>query len=343
MNTLALVLDAVGAIALGAAVAYGLASWKSGDSSSELDDRVRRFAEAGAGLSVSVPDSDGEEATQGGLRGRWENLLRRLRKEVEGGSQATGVARRPRAAQVAESLARADVKLRPAEWYLIRVGVVVVLGLIGLGLYRSIIFAVILAVVGLFIPPLVLRFRTGRRVRRFNGQLGDGLILLSNALKAGYSFPQAMASIARSAPPPTSEEFARATREVQLGVTTDEALQHMVNRIHSDDLDLVVTAVQIQRVVGGNLAEIFDTIAYTIRERIRIKGEIRTLTAQARASSFIITALPVALALILEAINPKYIAPLLSFKGPGPYILIGCVLSVSFAFYVMQRIANIEV
>jgi tight adherence protein B len=126
-------------------------------------------------------------------------------------------------------------------------------------------------------------------------------------------------------------------------VTTDAALSHMVNRIRSDDLDLVVTAVQIQRVVGGNLAEIFDNIAFTIRERIRIKGEIKTLTAQARASSFIITGLPIGLGLILEAINPTYISPLLSFAGPGPYVLIGCVLSIAFAFYVMQRIANIEV
>jgi tight adherence protein B len=267
----------------------------------------------------------------------------RLRREVEGGSQATGVAQRPRAVQAAEALARGDVKLRPAEWYLIRIGVVVVLALIGLALYRSLIFAAILAIIGVFIPPIVLRFRTGRRLGHFNGQLADTLMLLSNALKAGYSFPQAMASIARSAPPPTSEEFARATREVQLGVTTDAALSHMVNRIRSDDLDLVVTAVQIQRVVGGNLAEIFDNIAFTIRERIRIKGEIKTLTAQARASSFIITGLPIGLGLILEAINPQYIAPMLSFKGPGPYILIGCLLSIAFAFYVMQRIANIEV
>jgi len=342
MNALTLGLDGVGALALGAAVAYGLSVWRSGSNSSSLDDRVRRFAEAGAGLPVSVPEEGEFDHSSSSLRDRGVRILMRLRREVES-SQAAGAVQRPRAAQVAEKLARADVKLRPAEWYLIRAGIIVVLALIGLGLYRSLIFAAILAVIGVFIPPMVLRFRTNRRLGNFNGQLGDTLILLSNALKAGYSFPQAMASIARSAPPPTSEEFARATREVQLGVTTDEALSHMVNRIRSEDLDLVVTAVQIQRVVGGNLAEIFDNIAFTIRERIRIKGEIKTLTAQARASSFIITGLPIGLALILEAINPTYISPLLSFAGPGPYILIGCVISISFAFYVMQRIANIEV
>lgn len=344
MNVLVLVLDGVGALALGAAVAYGLSVWRTRGSGSELDDRVRRFAEAGAGLPISIPtDSDPDRPDQRGARARARLVLLRIRRQMERGSQAAGVAPRPRSAQVSEMLARADVKLRPAEWYLIRAGTVLLLALIGLALYRNLIFAAILGAVGLFIPPLVLRFRARRRLGRFNDQLGDTLILLSNALKAGYSFPQAMASIARSAPPPTAEEFARATREVQLGVTTDAALSHMVSRIRSDDLDLVVTAVQIQRVVGGNLAEIFDNIAFTIRERIRIKGEIRTLTAQARASSFIITGLPIGLALILEAINPTYISPLLSLAGPGPYILIGCVLSVAFAFYVMQRIANIEV
>ncbi|HEY6537631.1 MAG TPA: type II secretion system F family protein [Candidatus Dormibacteraeota bacterium] len=343
MNVLVLVLDGVGAIALGAAVAYALVTFRSRAGVGALDDRVRRFAEAGAGLAVYVPPDEDSHAGSANLRDRLQQLLARFRSQVERGSQATGGVKRPRTVQLAESLARADIKLRPTEWYLIRVGVVVVLALVGFAINRNLIFAAVLALIGLVIPPIVLRYRAAKRLNRFNDQLGDTLILLSNALKAGYSFPQAMASIARSAPPPTSEEFARATREVQLGVTTDAALSHMVARIHSEDLDLVVTAVQIQRVVGGNLAEIFDNIAFTIRERIRIKGEIKTLTAQARTSSYIITGLPIGLGLILEAINPAYISPMFNFKGPGPYILIVCVVSISFAFYIMQRIANIEV
>jgi tight adherence protein B len=344
MNVLVLALDAVGALALGSAVAYGLSVWRSRGVDDDLDDRVRRFAEAGAGLPISIPRDPGDlEEFGGSPRDRFRQILTRFRSQVEGSTRAAGVDKRPRSVHTAEALARADLKLRPTEWYLIRAGSVVALALIALALYRNIIGAIIMAVVGFFAPPLVLKFRARRRLRRFNDQLGDTLILLSNALKAGYSFPQAMASIAHSAPPPMCEEFARATREVQLGVTTDAALQHMVARISSEDLDLVVTAVQIQRVVGGNLAEIFDNIAFTIRERVRIKGEIRTLTAQARTSSFIITGLPIFLLLVLEAINPTYIAPLLSFKGPGPYILLFCICSIGFAFYVMQRIANIEV
>ncbi len=336
MSALPILFDALGALAVFAAIAaVGLARTRSREA--DLDQRVRRFAEAGAGLMISVPD--GEESEP---RGPISRLLGRLHGGGRTGTQVLA-SQRGRSAAISEALGRADLKLRPAEWYLIRAGTVVLLALIGLAVYRNLIFAAILAVVGVFIPPLVLRFRERRRSRRFNDQLGDVLVLLSNALKAGYSFPQAMASVARSANPPVAEEFSRANREIQLGVNTDEALSHMVTRIRSEDLDLVVTAVQIQRVVGGNLAEILDNIAFTIRERIRIKGEIRTLTAQARASSYIITGLPIGLALVLQAINPQYIAPLLTFKGPGPYILIVCACSIAVAFYIMQRIANIEV
>lgn len=339
MSPLVLALEAIGAVGVfGAVLAIGMARTRS--RVADLDARVQRFAEAGSGMVISLPSQvDGEEA---GDRpsGPLGALLQRFRGRQ---SAAALAAQRNRNAELMEALGRADVKLRPMEWYLIRIGTILLLAMIGFAVYRSLVFTAILAVVGFFAPPLVLRFRERRRSRAFNDQLGDVLILLSNGLKAGYSFPQAMASIARSANPPVAEEFARATREIQLGITTDEALSHMVARIRSEDLDLVVTAVGIQRVVGGNLAEILDNIAFTIRERVRIKGEIRTLTAQARASSYIITALPIGLALILQAINPAYIGPLLSFKGPGPYILMACAVSIAFAFYVMQRIANIEV
>ena len=339
MSPLVLALEAIGAVGVfGAVLAIGMARTRS--RVADLDARVQRFAEAGSGMVISLPSQvDGEEA-EGRPSGPLGALLQRFRGRQ---SAAALAAQRNRNAELMEALGRADVKLRPMEWYLIRIGTILVLALIGFAVYRSLVFTAILAVVGFFAPPLVLRFREHRRSRAFNDQLGDVLILLSNGLKAGYSFPQAMASIARSANPPVAEEFARATREIQLGITTDEALAHMVARIRSEDLDLVVTAVGIQRVVGGNLAEILDNIAFTIRERVRIKGEIRTLTAQARASSYIITALPIGLALILQAINPAYIGPLLSFKGPGPYILMACAVSIAFAFYVMQRIANIEV
>jgi tight adherence protein B len=134
---------------------------------------------------------------------------------------------------------------------------------------------------------------------------------MSNALRAGFSFMQAMDMVGREMPDPISKEFSRTYREISLGAITEEALQKMVKRVSSDDLDLLVTAVLIQRQVGGNLAEVLDNISHTIRERIRIKGEIRTLTAQGRISGLIIGIIPPCLIVLLLLINPSYMQPLL--------------------------------
>jgi tight adherence protein B len=187
-----------------------------------------------------------------------------------------------------------------------------------------------------------LRFRQGRRARAFNSQLGDTITLLSNALKAGYSFGQALNSVSRNASPPISEEFSRAVREIALGISVDDALNHMVQRNKSEDFDLLVTAVSIQRVVGGNLAEILDTIAYTIRERVRIQGEIRTLTAQARISGIIITLLPFGLAGVLMVISPSYFGPMLS-ENIGHIMLGVGVFSIVIGAAAIQKIVKIEV
>jgi tight adherence protein B len=189
---------------------------------------------------------------------------------------------------------------------------------------------------------IFLRFRQTRRTRAFENQLGDTIILLSNALKAGLSFAQAMSTVAKNASPPISEEFARATREIALGIPVDDALQHMVQRNKSEDFDLMVTAVQIQRVVGGNLAEILDTIAYTIRERVRIHGEIRTITAQARMSGMIITLLPVGLALFLFFVEPSYFAPMI--KQTLGWVMLGvAALSILVGTAIIQKIVRIQV
>lgn len=249
---------------------------------------------------------------------------------------------RPRTSKVADNLARADVKLRVSEYTMIVVGFMVAVFFVSFLINRNPAVSALFGVAGYFAPGLYLRFRQGRRMRALNNQLGDTILLLSNALKAGYSFAQAMSTIARSAPAPMSDEFSRAVREMNLGITVDEALNHMNNRIESDDFDLMVTAVQIHRVVGGNLAEILDTIAFTIRERIRIQGEIRTLTAQARASGYIITALPFALVAILTLVSPSYITPL--FKEFLGWIFIALALiMMAIGYAIIRKIASIEV
>jgi tight adherence protein B len=267
-------------------------------------------------------------------RGLFDGFLDRFNKSL--------TARGGRTSKLTEELMKADLKLRVSEYFLIVAGLMVLMGLIAYLRFRNPIVAAIALMAGYPIPGFVLKFRQRRRIKAFNNQLGDTIVLLSNALKAGYSFAQAMATIAKSSSPPMADEFARAVREMNLGVSVDDALAHMVKRIESEDFDLMVTAVQIHRVVGGNLAEILDTIAYTIRERIRIQGEIRTLTAQARASGYIITGLPFALSLLLTFLSPSYIMPL--FHEPLGWILIGMGLfSIAIGYGIISKITNIEV
>jgi tight adherence protein B len=244
--------------------------------------------------------------------------------------------------KLAEDLQKADLKLKSSEWILAVAGSGVLVGaLVALRFGNPILFIpcpfIVYMLSGLF-----LRFRQSRRTRAFNNQLGDTLVLMSNALKAGHSFAQALNTVAKNATPPISEEFARATREIALGISVDDAMNHMVERNNSEDFDLMVTAVQIQRVVGGNLAEILDTIAFTIRERVRIQGEIRTLTAQARASGIIITLLPVFLAIFLSLIEPSYFGPMLS-ETAGHVLLLIAGISISIGTAIIQKIVKIEV
>jgi tight adherence protein B len=249
---------------------------------------------------------------------------------------------RPRSSKVADNLARADLKLRVSEYALLIAAAMVGFFLISYAINRNLVVSLLFGAAGYFAPGFYIKYRQRKRFKALNAQLGDTILLLSNALKAGYSFAQAMATIAKSAPVPMSDEFNRAVREMNLGITVDDALDHMNQRILSDDFDLMVTAVQIHRVVGGNLAEILDTIAFTIRERIRIQGEIRTLTAQARASGYIITGLPFGLAGILTLVSPGYILPL--FQEPLGWVFIAVALvMMAIGYAIIRRISNIEV
>jgi tight adherence protein B len=242
---------------------------------------------------------------------------------------------------LAEQLQKADLKLRTSEFIAIQFGLVALLAIIGF-LRWGVIQAIIAGVLGYFIPGFYVRYRMGKRLKAFNNQLGDTLVLLSNALKAGYSFAQAVDTVAKNAVPPMSDEFSRAVREMNLGGSVEEALNNMLKRIESPDFDLVVTAVAIHRTVGGNLAEILDNIAHTIRERIRIKGEIKTLTAQATASGTLITILPIGLAIFLYFVTPTYFKPMTeNFIG---WAMIGFAIFLIFiGNLIIRKITAIEV
>jgi tight adherence protein B len=191
--------------------------------------------------------------------------------------------------------------------------------------------------------------RRASRLNAFNKQLPDTITLIANALRAGSSFLQAIEMVVREAQPPITVEFGRVVREVNLGLAFDVALENMVRRVRSDDLELMATAITIQHQVGGNLAEILDSIAFTIRERVRIKGEIRTLTAQQRMTGYVVAGMPIGLMVLMMVIAPTFMNPL--FENPpgimglpaGMIVLaIGGVL-MFIGFIAIRRIVAIEV
>ena len=179
---------------------------------------------------------------------------------------------------VAEQLQRADLKLRPSEYFMIQLGSGILVGLIAYWRWGLIFGGLFL--LGYLAPGFYVKYRVGQRLKKFNNQLGDTIAMLANSLRSGYSMLQSMDLVGREMAPPISDEFQRVTREVGLGLTPEEALANLVRRINSMDLELMVTAINVQREVGGNLAEILDIIANTIRERVKLQGEIKTLTAQ---------------------------------------------------------------
>lgn len=250
---------------------------------------------------------------------------------------------------LARELARADLKLKAGEY--IAVSAIISAG-VGFVIWfltgRSIVFGIVGAVVGTFLPRIYLRSQQSRRLIRFNEQLSDMLNLMVNGLRAGYSTMQAMESVSKELPAPICDEFRRVVQEMQLGVTMQTALDNLLRRIPSEDLDLVITAINVQREVGGNLAEILDTISYTIRERVRIKGEIRVLTTQVMYSGRVLSLMPVFVMGILFLLNRPYMMEFFNAANNTPlpcgYIALVCSgLLIIIGYFVMNKIGDIEI
>jgi tight adherence protein B len=258
-------------------------------------------------------------------------------------------------ANMARELARADLQLRPSEYLAIRAGAIIGAPLVMYLLGATILptagnpIAILVALIlGWWIPRFYVGRRKARRLAAFNDHLADTITLVANALRAGASFLQAIELVVRETQPPVSTEFNRVIREVNLGLPFEQALSNMVRRVRSDDLELMTTAITIQHQVGGNLAEILDSIAFTIRERIRIKGEIRTLTAQQRMSGYVVAGLPIFLVIILSLIAPTFMEPM--FGEPfivgipvGVIILALGGIMMLIGFLAIRKIVDIEV
>lgn len=336
MDTMTLVVAGVAALAI-VLIAVGVAS--SGNSG--ISDRLERYA---SGKTEAPKTSTGQGPISDLIA--QSAAMANLNKVVE---------QRDFGANLQRELARADLKLKPSEYLFIWgasiVGVPVIMFIFSFAFpaLGNPLALLIGALIGFFLPRFWLNRRKNGRLNAFNKQLPDTITLIANALRAGSSFLQAIELVVREARPPISTEFSRVIREVNLGLPFDQALENMVRRVRSDDLELMATAISIQHQVGGNLAEILDSIAYTIRERVRIKGEIRTLTAQQRLSGYVVGFLPIGLAGFLFVAAPGFMDPM--FANPpaiaglpaGVIILFFGGFMMFIGFMLIRRIVDIEV
>jgi len=268
----------------------------------------------------------------------------RQRSSPIGDTLNRALAGRGFAEDMSTQLARADIKMTVGEFLALQVICIVLGGVVGWLLAPdTIVFVLLMAVVGFFVPRFFVGSKQRARLKAFNNQLGDFLNLMVNGLRAGYSPTQAMEAVAAELPPPLSIEIGRVVQEMQLGLTMEQALANLLRRVKSDDLDLIVTAMNVQREVGGNLAEILETISHTIRERVRIKGEISVLTAQGRITMYVLVLLPVAITGFLYLVNRSYISALFSGHPCGWAMVVCAGLSITAGYFTIRRIVTIEV
>ena len=240
-----------------------------------------------------------------------------------------------------EQLDRANVKLTGGEWLTIWIALTSVAFLLGLLVSGNLVGAVGIAVIGFLLPKMWLDRRVAKRRQMFQDQLVDVLRLITNALQAGHGLLQAMKVVSEEMPSPSNEEFGRVVMEVGLGYSLVDALQHLVRRVENDDLEMVVTAIEINMEVGGSLSEILANVSNTIEERVRLKGEINSLTAQQRMSAYLISGMPFILAIILTILNPSYMLGL--FTPQWIWLPAIGVVMIVMGNLVMRRMMRIEV
>lgn len=293
---------------------------------SALEKRLRRYGGRAYHLS------EDEQKTAASVA-----VTQMLAKKVE--ASLTG---RTFAAALQTDLARANLKLTVGEFVMLQIASTAVVGMLAWLISGYLLVGSVFGVVGWFIPKVWLGRRQAARLKAFNNQLADTIGLMSNSLRSGLSLVQAMEMISREAEPPVSEEFQRVVREIGLGVSPQEALLHLVRRVHSDDLDLLVVAILVQFEIGGNLSRILDSIAGTIRERVKLQGEIRTMSAQGRMAGYVLSGMPLAIGGLLMLIAPSYMGAL--FK-PGPWLVlpVAAVIGIVTGSLTIRKLVAIEV
>lgn len=247
--------------------------------------------------------------------------------------------------ECAADLEKADMKLTVSEYVALRfffAGIFAVVAYLLLGPPLGLVLGIVLALVGYMLPRVYMNRKKGKRISALDSQLPDALSMLANSLKAGFGLMQSLELVSREVAHPLATEIHRLLQDINVGMQTDEALAALAKRSGSADLDIVVTAMLIQQSTGGNLAEILETVGHTMRERNRIRGEIKTLTTQQTMTGFVIGGLPILIALGITVVNPGYLEPLYT-TTPGYAMLAGAVCMETFGVIVIKKILAIEV
>jgi tight adherence protein B len=252
------------------------------------------------------------------------------------------VSRRGFGASIARDLAQADIKLTVSEYILVYTGAFALGLVIGPLLFKSPLAGVVLACVLLFIPRLYVANAKGKRRTAFAQQLPAALNSMANSLRGGYGLVQAMTLLAAEMGPPMSGEFQRVVSEIGYGLPYDTAFRNMLRRNPSTDLSMVVTAIEINLEVGGNLSDILDNISAIIRDRVRIQGQVRALTSTTRLSSTVLTLLPFAIGGIMFVVNPSYISAFWSSTAGLVLLAVAAGFLVA-GTVVLNKLSKIEV
>lgn len=244
--------------------------------------------------------------------------------------------------KIRTKLLQAYIKMKPEEFIAISITLGILIGAILFLQGRNALLFILGFTIGFKVPDVFVGNIKKKRSQMLNKQLPQALSIISNGLRAGFSFTQAMNVASKDLETPISDEFSKVLRDNSLGKPLDEALENLTKRTDDEDLDMLVTALLIQRQVGGNLAEVLDTISETIRERVKLKGEIRTLTSQGKMEAWVIGVLPVGIAAIIAVINPSYIKPL--FNHPVGLAMLGAaVIMMGIGIFILTRLVDVKV
>jgi len=268
------------------------------------------------------------------------DVREQLRRRFEPTGAPVWIAANQTTNQLARDLASADLQLRPYEFRLVQAASALLFALVALLRFGISVPVLVLAVIGFAVPALYLRNRRGHRLGEFEVGLPRAMELMANSMKAGQSISQSLRSVVENAGPPVSDEFALARREIELGASIESALGNMVKRVGSNDLRLMVMVITIQHSVGGDLPAILITLADTMKQRAEVRAEVLASTAQSRASSLIITLLPIAAALLLYFLVPEYFRPM--FTNPLGWFMLGVAgVMLAIGNFIIRRLTAI--